>query len=94
MNILFSIFMFVAGFVCGALVIYGVEKRAFKLIQEQYEELAEEKRRLRDEREEYTSTRSMFDIIDDLPDYLRDKYTVPTNTNFTYNDEDITEIYV
>lgn len=94
MNILINVFIFVAGFACGALVIYTCESRAFNSMKEQCELLAEEERRLRYEREEFNNTRDMLDTIDDIPEYLRGKYIIPEKNEFTEDDEDVPEIYV
>lgn len=94
MNILFGILLFAAGFALGTIVVYKCEERTFNSMKEQCENLAEEERRLRREREDYNNTRSMFDTIDDLPEYLRDKYVVSEKPEFTDSDEDIEEMYV
>lgn len=94
MNILVNIFLFVAGLCLGALVIYKVESDTFNSMRRQCENLAEEERRLRHEREEFNNTRDMIDTIDDIPEYLRDKYITPDEHTFTADDEDITEMYL
>jgi hypothetical protein len=87
-------FIFVSGFVLGALVVYKIEEHNFKAMKAQCESLVIEESRLRQEREEYYKTREMVDTIDDLPEYLRDKYYIPEKQTFTDSDEDISEIYI
>lgn len=94
MNVLVYLFMFVSGFVFGALTVYKIEEHNFNAMTAQCESLSIEEDRLRREREEYYKTCEMVDVIDDLPEYLRDKYDISEKDTFTDGDEDLTEIYV
>lgn len=93
MNILIYLFIFVSGAVLGAFLVYEIEEHNFRAMTSQRESLAIEEERLRRERNEYYETRDMVDVIDDLPEYLRDKYDISENDSFTENDEDLPEIY-
>lgn len=84
---------FLLGVCVGGIIVYKIEELNFRAMTSQRESLAIEEERLRRERNEYYETRDMVDVIDDLPEYLRDKYDISENDSFTENDEDLPEIY-
>lgn len=92
--ICWSIGLFVVGACIGGLIIYRLEEKEFKSMRSQCESLAIEEERLRQEREEYYKTREIVDTIDDLPEYLRDKYYISEKETFTDSDEDFAAMYV
>lgn len=92
--ICWSIGLFLIGICIGGLIIYRLEEKEFKSMRAQCKSLAIEEERLRQEREEYYKTCEMVDTIDDLPEYLRDKYYASEKETFTDSDEDISEIYI
>lgn len=85
--------VFLFGVCVGGIIVYKIEKHNFSAMTSQRESLAIEEERLRRERNEYYETRDMVDVIDDLPEYLLDKYDISENDSFTENDEDLPEIY-
>lgn len=96
-TLLWMFLMFVAGLAVGALLVYKLEEKSFATMMKQCEELRQSEKRLCEEREEYRRTRELFSIIDDVPDYLKDKYDIPetdSNETFADDDEDYTEVYV
>jgi hypothetical protein len=96
MQILAYIFVFIAGSVFGALIIYKMEEKTFTTMLNQGVELEQAIRETREEREEYRKTRAILSVIDDVPDYLMDKYDVsvsaPTSQSVEV-DEDYDAMY-
>ena len=96
-TLIWMILMFVAGAAVGALLVYKSEEKNFNAMLNQCAELREAEKKLCEEREEYRRTREMFSIIDDIPEYLKDKYDIPTeetSEKFDEGDEDYMEVYV
>lgn len=94
MSILYSILLFIAGAALGALIIYKIEKGSFNAMTAQCEKLALEEEKLRREREDCNRTRAMIDTIDDIPEYLREKYDIHSNDAPGELEEDYPAIYV
>lgn len=76
----------------GALIIYKIEEDNFKAMTAQCEKLSIEEEKLRSERETY-KTCVILDTIDDVPEYLRDKYDISEKVGFTDDDEDLSAVY-
>ena len=96
MQIFALILVFVAGITVGALVVYKMEERAFTTMINQGIELEKATKEAREECEEYRKTRAMMSIIDDVPDYLVDKYDISIGAPVSQTveiDEDYEAIY-
>lgn len=91
--ICWSIGLFLLGVCVGGFIIYKIEEKEFKAMTEQCEALVIEEQRLRQEREEFNDHK-MMETIDDVPEYLRDKYYISEKQDFTDSDEDLEEVYV
>lgn len=94
MNIFIIIMTFLAGAAVGALAIYKWEEYTLTTMFKQTAELEKAQRELNEEREEYRRTRAMFQAIDDVPEYLRDKYDISNPVESSVEiDEDYDVIY-
>ena len=96
MQILSYIFVFIAGVALGALIIYKMEEKTFTTMLNQGVELEQALREAREERDEYQKTRALLSIIDDVPEYLRDKYDVSVSAPMSQTvevDEDYDAMY-
>ena len=91
--VLWTICAILFGGCIGALIVYKIEEDNFKAMTAQCESLSIEEEKLRKEREVFNEQR-LFDTIDDLPEYLKDKYYISDKQTFTESDEDITEMYI
>lgn len=93
-----TILAFIAGCIVGGVivgvVIYKYEEYTLTTMLKQCAALAEEENKLRREREDYVKTRSMIDTIDDVPEYLRDKYHVPEQDSEEESVDDENPIYI
>ena len=77
---------FAGGVAVGALIIYKKEEDVLTGLIKQTADLALAERETRREREEILKTREMIDVIDNVPEYLRDKYY--TNTTEEEDEEE------
>ena len=75
---------FAGGVAVGALIIYKREEDTLTTMMNQAVSLTEAEKELRAERDELKRTREIVDTIDNVPEYLRDKYY----TNCTTDSED------
>lgn len=97
MYIFALVLMFVAGVAVGGLIVFKLEENAFDTMHNQTVELEKATREAREEREEYRKTRAMLSIIDNVPEYLRDKYNITTESSDNQPsavDEDDIKIYI
>jgi hypothetical protein len=83
---------FIIGGSIGAFIVYKCEERTLRTMLDQCAQLEETNKKLVNEREEYRKTRDMFAVIDDVPEYLRGKYSIPGSANSEL-EEVYTEIY-
>ena len=93
-----TILAFIIGFIVGGVIvgvaIYKYEEYTLTTMLKQCAALAEEENKLRREREDYVKTRSMLDTIDDIPEYLRDKYHVPEQDSKEELTDDAEPVYI
>lgn len=94
MNIFIIIMTFLAGTAVGAFAIYKWEENTLTMMLNQAAEFEKAQRELNEEREEYRRTRAMLQAIDNLPEYLRDKYDISNPVEASIEiDEDYDAIY-